>query len=376
MFKPEPTLTPQDFADNESFRRWVYNQPPDDAQYWTDYLNQHPEQREQADLGRLLLLTVRGDLPTLTDAQAETAIRQILMRAEGTPVRALPGRNPWRTAFVRAAALAALVLLAGILGQRWYAANRPALAVNGSKPAPKTVPDWIVSVNRQTMPRLVRLADGSLVVLQPKARLRYPRRFASSNRDVQLTGTAFFEVVKNPAKPFRVFAGALTTEVLGTSFSINAPASGEHVRVVVKTGRVRVSTNPGTVSDNHTNRNPLRSPPAVETVLLLPNQQVAFSPTTTHLVRSRVTIPLPPGQKLVAPALVFRRTPLPAVLETLEKAYGIPIQFDQDALASCTLTARLEDGTLFDKLAIITASTGSSYTLLNGQLVVHSAGCR
>ena len=88
---------------------------------------------------------------------------------------------------------------------------------------------------------------------------------------------------------------------------------------------------------------------------------------------SRTTVTALPA---TTEAFVFRRTPLPQVLDALAKAYGIAIQFDRDALANCTLTARLDDPSLLARLDVIAASTGSTYTLQNGQLSVHSPGCR
>ncbi len=369
-------LTPQEFAENESFRRWVFNPTPDDTRYWTDYLSRHPDQRENAEVVRRFLLSVRGDLPNVPDAQVQIAVDQLLARAEAGRVQTLPRLNRWQTPFMRVAASLALLLLAGFLGSRWYTAtHQPKPAAVRNTPSARS--ETLTTVNRQSIPLLVRLPDGSLVVLQPNARLRFPRRFGAAKRDVSLTGKAFFDVAQNPEKPFRVFAGLLTTEVLGTSFTINAPEAGGAVRVLVKTGRVRVSARQPVIGQRPmptSRRNRLYS--VQDTVLLLPSQELVFSKKDAYFVKSTVAVPSLTSRLPTVASLVFRRSPLPIVLEALEKVYGIPISFDRNTLASCTLTAHLTEGTLFDKLAVITASTGSSYALQNGRLTIHSVGCR
>ncbi len=213
-------------------------------------------------------------------------------------------------------------------------------------------------VNTWSVAQPVRLPDGSLVLLQPNARLRVPAMFAGTNREVYLVGSAFFEVVKNPARPFRVYANRLTTEVLGTSFAISAAPTGG-VRVAVKTGKVAVFEQARGNRQARTNR-----------VLLLPNEQVTFAPNRAELVKSVVSKPVSAGLPAQPLSFTFRRTPLTQVLHTLEKAYGISIQFDEAALARATLTARLEDTSLFEKLDIITASTGTTYQVQERQIVV------
>ncbi len=65
------------------------------------------------------------------------------------------------------------------------------------------------------------LADGSKVWLNAESSLRFPATFISSQREVELTGEAYFEVSKNKEKPFMVKVGGMQVEVLGTHFNVN-----------------------------------------------------------------------------------------------------------------------------------------------------------
>ena len=87
--------------------------------------------------------------------------------------------------------------------------------------------------------KLVLLNDGSQVWLNRNATLTYPEKFGKYNRKVELTGEAFFEVSKNPEKPFIVSTSNSSVEVLGTSFNINS--NSIKTEVTVTTGKVKVT---------------------------------------------------------------------------------------------------------------------------------------
>ncbi len=90
----------------------------------------------------------------------------------------------------------------------------------------------------------ITLTDGSVVHMNMGTSLSLHKgKFNAHTREIWLDeGEAFFEVTKDPSRPFIVHtADGLSTQVLGTSFNIRAYRElGEQV-VSVKTGRVQVS---------------------------------------------------------------------------------------------------------------------------------------
>jgi transmembrane sensor len=66
------------------------------------------------------------------------------------------------------------------------------------------------------------LADGSKVQLNAYSSLRFPFRFTAKNREIYLSGEAYFSVVSHAAQPFLVHSGETVVKVLGTAFNINA----------------------------------------------------------------------------------------------------------------------------------------------------------
>ncbi len=88
----------------------------------------------------------------------------------------------------------------------------------------------------------VRLPDGTTVWLNAASSLTYPVSFAdAAQRRVTLSGEAYFEVAKDPSKPFLVETGDQHTEVLGTHFNINAYKDDGALRTTLLEGSVKVA---------------------------------------------------------------------------------------------------------------------------------------
>lgn len=88
----------------------------------------------------------------------------------------------------------------------------------------------------------ITLPDGSLVWLNSGSSLKFPVVFAGTQRVVQLTGEAYFEVTKNKRKPFKVLANNTEVRVLGTHFNVHA-FNGEAVKTTLLEGSVKISGN-------------------------------------------------------------------------------------------------------------------------------------
>jgi ferric-dicitrate binding protein FerR (iron transport regulator) len=86
------------------------------------------------------------------------------------------------------------------------------------------------------------LADGSKVWLNAGSELKYPPRFSSSERLVELSGEAFFDVAGSADRPFRVRVKGAEVEVLGTLFTIMAYEDEPENRTAVVDGDVKVTT--------------------------------------------------------------------------------------------------------------------------------------
>jgi transmembrane sensor len=121
------------------------------------------------------------------------------------------------------AAGAACVVLLATAGA-WWSRSRPE-----SVPVASAV---VKTPTRETLP------DGSVV--EHKIAAAYTVQFTDAVRHVTLTrGTAYFDVVKNPERPFIVMAGGVRVQAVGTAFSVEV--NHATVEVLVTEGRVAVA---------------------------------------------------------------------------------------------------------------------------------------
>jgi transmembrane sensor len=113
--------------------------------------------------------------------------------------------------------------------------------------------------------RLV-LPDGSKVWLNAASSIRYPVFFVGTERRVEITGEAYFEVEKNAAMPFKVHFGDATVEVLGTHFNINTYGDEQAFNTTLLEGSIRISSSPA-----------VSVSPALQSVVLKPGQQATLN---------------------------------------------------------------------------------------------------
>jgi len=88
----------------------------------------------------------------------------------------------------------------------------------------------------------ITLPDGSLITLNNNSTMKFPEKFSNVNRTVEFSGEGFFEIEKNPEKPFIIKSNNAEITVLGTSFNVSASVQNE-IKVTVKTGKVKLSKN-------------------------------------------------------------------------------------------------------------------------------------
>lgn len=271
----------------------------------------------------------------------------------------------WKSVFFRSGAAAAVLF---IMAYAYYRSdfrkfsNFPVKGVST-----EVLSQLIESKNATDHGHVIRLADGSSVTLEPGASLYYPKTFDSKSRTVYLVGNGFFDIAKNPAKPFVVFSENIVTKVLGTSFTIRKDHGSGTVEVAVVTGKVIVERAKGSKSDF-----------AVSTtgVTLTPNEKVTFTSDSEEFVTGIVEKPIMVDQhdEFKRPdAFVFQEVNLGIVIEKLEKAYGVEIEVTNQDIVNCPITADLSQNSLFSKLEVINALLNTKL-LMDGTTIILSEG--
>jgi len=168
----------------------------------------------------------------------------------------------------------------------------------------------------------ILLSDGSKVWLNKNATLTFSKKFSKTERTVTLTGEAFFEVVKNPDKPFIVTTSNSSIRVLGTSFNINSNI--EKTEVTVVTGKVKVS------DTNHNN------------VIITPGYSANI---TKNIVKKHKT-KNPNYLSWKTGEFTFKNTNFKQVIKDLNSYYQEQIIIEQGTTIDCRLTANFNQAKL------------------------------
>ncbi|GAB3417624.1 FecR family protein [Niabella aquatica] len=87
----------------------------------------------------------------------------------------------------------------------------------------------------------VVLPDGSKLWLNARSSVEFQVAFAKKERRVTARGEVYFEVAKDAHRPFKVFSGGQSIEVLGTHFVVNTDADNTRIKTTLIEGRIRLS---------------------------------------------------------------------------------------------------------------------------------------
>lgn len=355
-------FTIEDWLNSEKFQNWIFKNKSNE--FWLDYIEQNPSQKENLDQARNILLAIRGDLDIVSPQEVKDRVCDII-DALDTPKNVDSSNYWWKPGWLRVAAT--FLLIAGLGGVFWKRVIRDAQPYyTNTRSYSSDILDEIVNDTGQ--PKQVRLPDGSLVVLQSHSRISYLHKFHSDKREVYLLGEAFFDIQKNSKQPFYVYANELVTKVLGTSFNIRAYEEDKEVRVEVKSGRVSVFAS--------NSKEALTNNLSLDGIILTPNQKATFGRKSSEIVRKIVDEPLLLNVPSSNESFSFNRTNAANVFLLLEKSYGVNIDFDEESLSNCTITAELANEPLFEKLNMICAVIESSYESIDGQIIINSKGCK
>lgn len=167
--------------------------------------------------------------------------------------------------------------------------------------------------------RLLRLPDGTRVWVNQNTEIEYPEQFAGNERAVALKGEAFFEVAKDPSKPFIITSGEIRTTVIGTSFNIKA-YNGSVPEVHVKTGKVKVES-------------------GQNAVFLEKGYAAVFTPDSKRVKKHKTNVLEPEWKKVL---IDIDGLTLGQVIEKLQERYAFNVEYADEDLKNRKIKGTLD----------------------------------
>lgn len=189
--------------------------------------------------------------------------------------------------------------------------------------------------------KTVQLPDGTVVTMNANSTIRLATGFNHSNRQLELTGEAFFKVVPNASKPFIIHTSQMDIRVLGTSFNVKAYPDDQNFETSLIQGSVEISMN-----DEEKNN-----------VILKPNEKIIVKnrkPAATnrrqisHIV-APVTISSDSSIQEInwtKNILDFNDESFEEIAKKIERWYGVKMSFENSKVRQLRFTIPIEKESL------------------------------
>ncbi|TPV31827.1 DUF4974 domain-containing protein [Paucihalobacter ruber] len=206
----------------------------------------------------------------------------------------------------------------------------------------------------------VVLEDGTLVHLNSGSSLTYPSYFEEkSNREVLLTGEAYFEVKQDFGRPFLVKTTSVEILVTGTKFNISAYGDDKITQASLLEGSINV------INENNRKK---------DTVNLSPG----FGYKWDKENQSSTIIEILPSECIswMEGELVFKDTDFKNLITKLERNYNISIEINYPFLEDQKFTGKFKTNELSiaDILKIISIDTDFTFEINGKKISINAPG--
>jgi len=230
-----------------------------------------------------------------------------------------------------------------------------------------------VSTRYGSRSRLV-LPDGSKVFLNAGSKLTYDKSFDSKERIVRLSGEAYFDIVKNPSRPFIIQTSSMNIRVIGTAFNVKCYPDEDLAEASLVRGSIEVMLND-------------RS----DKIILKPNEKLTLHANRAEVSRkagkttARSEAPpvlsigrmtqMPTDSSIVETSwidnkLVFRSERFDELAVKMERWYGVQIRFADEPLRETRFTGIFEKENISQALDALKLTANFSYSLDKDQVVI------
>lgn len=199
----------------------------------------------------------------------------------------------------------------------------------------------------------ITLADGTKVILNAGTTITYPTAFVSKQREVCVSGEAFFEVAHDKEHPFIVKAENISVKVVGTKFNVKAYKEENNIEVTLTEGKVGVGLNN-----------------SKDMIYINPSQQVLFNKVNQTFsklqVREDYYISWKEGK------FYFKSETFQEIAKELERRFNVNISIEPNRLQQTIFSGDFIRGESLEQiLQIMTADQRTNYTIQGDQVRIY-----
>ena len=227
-----------------------------------------------------------------------------------------------------------------------------ALKLNITSGFDQTVHEITVPFGSRTT---ISLPDGTKVWLNAGSTLTYKSDFGRGNRNVTLSGEAFFDVKSFTGSFFIVNTDGMNIKVLGTQFNVKSYPEDNVAETTLITGEVEIDV---------IHESKIFSP-----VILSPNQSMKYSKDgdTVILKNEKETDELASWRE---GRLVFRSESLDNIARELERFYNVEISFLDENIKNYSFSGTLDEIAIEEVLKAIASASPINYSIENNKILL------
>ena len=202
----------------------------------------------------------------------------------------------------------------------------------------------------------IQLPDGSKVYLNHKSSICYNEDF--EEREITLTGEAYFDVNPDKKHPFKINTAGSVTEVVGTSFNLMSNEVNGVVELSVVEGSVSFST----LKDQ-----------LQERVFLLAGNQAVFDRKKNILKKYEISDPNTLAWK--TGLLVFDDDRMEEVAHVLGRYFDKQVEVDNKDLLNCHFKARFQQPSVSEVLDLLNFTMNIKSEIKSDTIKLYGKGC-
>lgn len=327
-----------------------------------ELLSRHPEFR----FFKTIIQSIESERlhqePVLKEDELVQESWSLLMNEmENTPDVPLPPKRTIYNKWLKMAAIfigVVMVVGGGFIYRQHYREQQRSMAINSTMIKQISLP--------YGAPKKIVLPDSSVVWLNAGSHIRYADNFIQKNREVYVTGEAYFDVRHDAAHPFLVHAGNVIIKVLGTAFNVEAYPDENKIETTLIQGKVqvRIAGNPD------------------KKIVLTPREKLTVTNDSIHLSGDRLKelkersfkvqevapseTPAPiPEIAWVQDKLAFQDERFDELTKQLERRYDIHILFKDTQLKQERLSGVFANENIEKAIKILQMTTPFSYRIKN-----------
>ena len=193
------------------------------------------------------------------------------------------------------------------------------------------------------------LPDGSSGWLNSESVLSYSASLNGKERIVELKGEGYFDIAKNPNRPFIVKSSNIEVKVIGTKFNINAYPEDSDVEITLQSGKVEVYG----IKDSKT-----------KIAQLIPGEQITIPKTNIkHALKTKVS-DTKHFTGWIEDLLIFRGEPMEDVAKKLSRWFNVDVKLQGDELKDYKLHATFHQESLEEILKLIKLTSPIDYKIV------------